>query len=106
MGGVVDRAQMPDRDMSVDLGRVEIRVPQQRLQYSHVGAGFEHMGGHRMPLVGSDPLVAKVGQQRGGASAESRIPGHELFETARQVDTALGQDNPALDQHSTPEPPE
>jgi hypothetical protein len=40
MGGGVDRAQMLNLDMGVNLGGVEIGMAQKRLENPHIGAAF------------------------------------------------------------------
>src|SRR6266516_4863814 len=45
----VDPLQLPDRDLCVDLSRLQVRVPQHLLDVADVGAVLQHQCGHRVP---------------------------------------------------------
>ena len=47
------------RDMEVEAGRAQTRVPEQQLDAAQVDPGFEQMGGERMPERISTLLILR-----------------------------------------------
>ena len=54
MRGIVDFAQLVDRHVRVDLGRAQIRMPQERLDEARVGAVLQHVRRARVPTMLSE----------------------------------------------------
>ena len=58
MALIVDLCQMLEIQMSIDLGRRDVRMAQQLLHRSQVTTGLQHMAGEGMPKqVGMQSLV-------------------------------------------------
>ncbi len=63
MRGVVDLAQSVDRDVGVDLRRVQIRMSQERLQGTQVGPVLQH---ERRRRVAQHVAATGLGDPRSG----------------------------------------
>jgi hypothetical protein len=99
MGVVVDAAQMPHRHVGVDLGCIQPRVPEERLDRPQIGAVIQHVG--RAGISGVRPLIETISPVRRlsfpvSGHAKDRTPGdwpQDFRLACRAAQGFLGQGN-------------